>query len=57
MNGLDDLGTYNGEQEHDSWVDFTYKENTSELSELFDDSDIDQFIDNLNDWGLNGKKF
>lgn len=49
MDEYDDLGTYNGDTEHDMWVDFDYHENTGELSELFEDSDLDQYIDNLND--------
>lgn len=31
-------------------VDFDYHENTGELSDLFDETDLDQYIDNLNDW-------
>ena len=50
MDEYDDLGTYNGDTEHDMWVDFDYHENTGELSELFEDSDLDQYIDNHNDW-------
>lgn len=50
MDEYDDLGTYNGDTEHDMWVDFDYNENTGELSDIFDDTDLDQFIDNLNDW-------
>lgn len=46
----DDLDTYNGEADHDMWVDFTYHENTGELSEEFDDEDLDEYIDNLDDW-------
>jgi len=50
MKKIDSLDSYNGDTEHDMWVDFDYKENTGELSDIFDDSDLDQFIDNLNDW-------
>ena len=50
MADYDDLDSYNGDPVHDGWVDFDYNENTCELSELFEDSDLDQFIDNLNDW-------
>ena len=46
----DDLDTYDGDPVHDSRVDFDYNENTGELSDIFDDTDLDQFIDNLNDW-------
>lgn len=50
MDEYDDLDTYNGEPVHDGWVDFDYYENTGELSGLFEETDLDQFIDNLNDW-------
>jgi hypothetical protein len=36
MDELDNLDIYNGDTEHDMWVDFTYH--------------IDYFINNLNDW-------
>lgn len=42
----DDLGTYNGDPVHDGWVDFDYNENTGELSDPFEDSDLNQFINN-----------
>lgn len=48
MDELDGLDVYNGNTEHDMWVDFTYHENTGELPELFDGS-LDDYIDNLND--------
>ena len=47
---MDDLDTYNGDLVHDGWVDLDYNENTGELSDIFKDTNIDQFIDNLNDW-------
>lgn len=50
MDELDDLDAYNGSPEHDSWVDFDYNENTGELSDLFDDEAVDEYINNLNDW-------
>lgn len=50
MNKLDDLGTYKGEPEHDSWDDFTYHENTIEIPEEFAEEDLDNYIKNLNDW-------
>ena len=50
MDEYDDLNTYNGDPVHDSWVDYDYHENAGELSDLFDESDLDQYIDNLNDW-------
>ena len=50
MNQYDDLDTYNGDAEHDMWVDFDYHENTGELPELFEESDLDNNLNNLNDW-------
>lgn len=50
MDEYDDLDAYNVDTEHDMWVDFDYNENTGELSDIFGDTDLDQFIDNLNDW-------
>ena len=50
MADYDDLDAYNGDTEHDMWVDFDYHENTGELSDIFGDTDLDQFIDNLDDW-------
>lgn len=50
MDEYEDLDAYNGDTEHDMWVDFDYNENTSELSGLFEDTDIDSYINNLNDW-------
>ena len=49
MNDINDLDTYNGDPVHDGWVDFDYNENTGELSGLFEDSDLDDFIDSIND--------
>lgn len=50
MADYDDLDSYNGDPVHDAWVDFGYNENMVKLSYIFDDPDLDQFIDNLNDW-------
>lgn len=59
MDELDNLDIYNGDSEHDMWVDFTYQENTNELSDIFsasrvlrdyDEVIVDDFINNLNDW-------
>lgn len=44
------LGAYNGDPVHDGRVNFDYHENTGELSDIFDDTDLDEFVDNLNDW-------
>ena len=41
MDELDDLDTYNGNAEHDMWVDFTTYEYTGELGEIFDDDSED----------------
>lgn len=45
MDEYDDSGTYNGDPIHDGWVDFDYNENTGELSDLFEDSDTDDCVD------------
>ena len=45
-----DLDTYNGAPVHNGRVDFDYNENMCELSDLFDETDLDQYIDNLNNW-------
>lgn len=59
MDEYDDLGTYNGDTEHDMWVDFDNYENTGTPDVFFagakrqvgyDESDLDNFIDNFNDW-------
>ena len=50
MDEYDDLNTYNGDPVHDGWVDFDYHENTGELADLFDESELDQYIDTFNDW-------
>lgn len=50
MEKYEDLDTYNGEPVHDSWVDLDYNENTGELSDFFEERDLDQFIENPNDW-------
>ena len=35
---------------NDMMVDYDYHVNTGELPELFDESSVDDFIANLNDW-------
>ena len=50
MDELDELDKYNGNTEHDMWVDFTNHEYTGELDDIFDDDNIHDFIDNLDDW-------
>lgn len=49
MCNFDNFDTYNGDTEHDMWVDFDNYENTGE-PDVFDESDLDNYIDNLNDW-------
>ena len=49
MTDDDDLDTYNGDPVHDCWVDFDYNENTGELSGPIEDTDLDNYIENLND--------
>ncbi len=50
MNEYDDFDIYTGDAVHDMEVDFDYHINTGELPECFEDTDIETFIDNLNDW-------
>ena len=50
MEEYDDLDTFNGDTVYDGWVDFDYNENMGELSGFFDEIDLEQFIDNLNNW-------
>lgn len=50
MNDFDDLDQYNGDPQHDMWVDYDFNENTDELPDIFDEDSLDSFIDNLNDW-------
>ena len=41
---------YNGDVEHDMWVDYDYHKNTGEL-DIFDEEDDDENVDELADWG------
>lgn len=43
MDDYDDLDLYNGDVEHDMWVDYDYYQNTGE-TDLFDDDE------QLDDW-------
>ena len=45
---MDNLDMYNGDIEHDMWVDFDHYENTG-YPDVFDERDLDNFVDNLND--------
>ena len=47
---FEDLDSFNNSTGFDGSVDFDYNENTAPLSALFDVTDLDQYIDNLNDW-------
>ena len=49
MDEFNDLNTYNGDTEHDMWVDFDNYENTG-TPDVFDERDLDNFINNLSDW-------
>lgn len=50
MDKFADLDTYNGDTTHDMYVDSDFEINTGELPEVFDEADLDDNIDNLNDW-------
>lgn len=50
MDEYEDLDAYNGDATHDMNVDFDRYMNTGERAELFDETDFDEYIDNLNDW-------
>ena len=47
MEDYDDLGSYNGNVEHDMWVDYVHYQNTGE-PDVFDEEDIDEIVDELN---------
>ena len=47
---FEDLDSFNNSTGFDGSVDFDYNENTGELSALFDVTDLDQYLDNLNGW-------
>lgn len=49
MNEYEDLDIYNGDAVHDMLVDSDRFENTG-TPDVFDEPDLDNFIDNLNDW-------
>lgn len=49
MDHYDNLDSYNGDTVHDMYVDFDHYENTG-TPDVFDEADIDNFFDNLNDW-------
>lgn len=39
MDEYEAFDTYNGDAEHDMWVDYDYHRHTEELSEWFDEDD------------------
>lgn len=49
MNEFEDLETYNGDTEHDMWVDFDNYVNTGNPDVLGKDN-LDEFGNELNDW-------
>ena len=49
MEEYDHLDSYNGDTEHDMWVDFDNYENNG-THDVFDDPDLDNYIENLDDW-------
>lgn len=46
----EDLDQYNEHTMHDMYMDSDYEINTGELPEVFDEADLNEYIDNLNDW-------
>ena len=49
MAEYDDLDVYNGDAVHHMLVDFDNYENTG-TPDVFDDDNLDEYIDNLDDW-------
>lgn len=47
MTDFDESGTYNGDIEHDMWVDFDNYENTG-IPDVFDEDNPDECIDDFN---------
>ena len=45
-----ELEEYSGNTVDDMMVDYDYHINTGDLPELFDESSVEDFIANLNDW-------
>lgn len=41
MDDYNELTIYNGESEHDMWVDFSNNESTGELDDIFDNPDVE----------------
>lgn len=49
MNDYDDLRTYNHNTECDIWVDLDHYKR-SDITDVFDVDNVDEYIDNLNEW-------
>lgn len=48
MDEYDDLGTDNGDAEHDMWVDFYHYEDTG-TPDVLDEDNLDEYVGKLND--------
>ena len=46
---LNILALNTGDVGHDMWVDYDHYQNTGE-PDVFDEEDIDEIVDELNDW-------
>ena len=60
MDENNDLDSYNGDPVHDGWIDFDYIENTGELSDLFDETDLyntPRFSDRHNYGGMTRNRY
>lgn len=49
MDEYDNLDAYNGDAVHDMWVGYDHYQNTRD-HDVFDEEDIDEIINELNDW-------
>lgn len=50
MDEYEDLDSYNGNPVHDMEVDYDFHINTGELPDCFEDDNLEDYINNLNDW-------
>ncbi|MBD5270372.1 MAG: hypothetical protein HDS43_07130 [Bacteroides sp.] len=50
MDELDKFDKYDGNPIHDMVVDYDYHINTGAFASGFGDTDLDDYINNLNDW-------
>lgn len=46
MEDYDDLGSYNGDVEHDMWVDYDHYQNTGELN-MFVEENFEEILDDF----------